>query len=112
MASKRGRPPAGQSPGPDEGFEPLYARLEQTVARLEEGGLTLEESLALYEEGMKLARRCQELLQQAELKVTRLQEQFSSGLGELREEIEEYSPEAEPELEPEPEFGQDELPLE
>ena len=105
MASKK---------APPEGFEPLYGRLEQTVARLEEGGLTLEESLALYEEGMKLARRCQELLQQAELKVTRLQEQFSSGLGELREELGEYSPEARAEAEPEPEpaFEQDELPLE
>ncbi len=99
---------------PPEGFETLYGRLDQTVARLEEGGLTLEESLALYEEGMKLARRCQELLQQAELKVTRLQEQFSSGLGQLREELEEYSPEAKTEAEPEPEpaFEQDELPLE
>ncbi len=112
MASKRTKPPVGQGPRPGEGFEPLYGRLEQTVARLEEGGLTLEESLALYEEGMKLARRCQELLQKAELKVTRLQEQFSSGLGELREELEEYSAEAEVAPQPEPEFGQDELPLE
>jgi len=60
-----------------EGFEPLYRRLEETVARLEEGGLTLEESLALYEEGMKLAQRCQELLQQAELKITKLQQEFA-----------------------------------
>ena len=35
-----------------------------------------------------------------------------SGLGQLREELEEYSPEAEPEPEPESEFAQDELPLE
>jgi exodeoxyribonuclease VII small subunit len=109
MASKRTKPPVGQGPRPGEGFEPLYDRLEQTVARLEEGGLTLEQSLALYEEGMKLARRCQELLQKAELKVTRLQEQFSSGLGE---ELEEYSAEAEATPQPEPEFGQEELPLE
>ena len=60
-----------------EGFEALYRRLEETVARLEEGGLTLDESLALYEEGMKLAQRCQELLQQAELKITKLQEEFA-----------------------------------
>ena len=76
-----------------EGFEALYKRLEETVARLEEGGLTLEESLALYEEGMKLARRCQELLQQAELRVTRLQESFGEGLGTFREESGEYVPE-------------------
>ena len=76
---------------PDEGFESLYGRLEETVARLENGDLTLEESLALYEDGMKLAKRCQELLQQAELKVTRLQEQVSEGLAPLREELEEYA---------------------
>lgn len=69
-----------------EGFEALYRRLEETVARLEQGGLTLDESLALYEEGMKLAKRCQELLQQAELKITRLQEDFAA----LREEAEPY----------------------
>ena len=77
-----------------EGFEALYRRLEETVARLEEGGLTLEESLALYEEGMKLARRCQELLQQAELRITRLQEAFAEGA--LREEKEEYLPAEDP----------------
>jgi exodeoxyribonuclease VII small subunit len=96
----------------DEGFEPLYKRLEEIVVRLEQGDLTLEESLSLYEEGMKLARRCQELLQNAELKVTRLQEQFSEGLGVLREELEEYDPAPDPEREPDPAFGQDELPLE
>ncbi len=69
MASKKG---AGS-----EDFETLYKRLEETLARLEEGGLTLDQSLALYEEGMKLARRCQELLQQAEVKITKLQEEFS-----------------------------------
>ncbi len=65
-----------------EGFEALYRRLEETVTRLEEGGLTLEESLALYEEGMKLAQRCQEQLQQAELKITKLQEDFPPQAGE------------------------------
>ena len=80
-----------------EGFEPLHRRLEETVARLEEGGLTLEESLALYEEGMKLAQRCQEMLQQAELKITKLQEDF----GALREEPEPYPLGEEEEIPPE-----------
>ncbi len=75
-----------------EGFEELYRRLEETVAKLEEGGLTLEASIALYEEGMKLARRCQDLLKQAELRVTRLQETFGEGLASLGEEAEEYLP--------------------
>lgn len=65
------------APKKKEGFEALYLSLEETVARLEEGGLTLQESLAMYEEGMKLARRCQDLLQQAELRVTQLQEAFA-----------------------------------
>ena len=81
MASKKG---AGS-----EDFETLYNRLEKTLARLEEGGLTLDQSLTLYEEGMKLARRCQELLQQAELKITKLQEEFSA----LREQADPYAAE-------------------
>jgi exodeoxyribonuclease VII small subunit len=59
-------------------FENLYRQLEETVARLEQGGLTLDETLALYEEGMGLARRCQEMLQEAELKITRLKESFAA----------------------------------
>lgn len=60
-----------------EPFEELYARLEGTVNRLEQGGLPLEEAIALYEEGMTLARQCQERLDQAELKITRLKESFA-----------------------------------
>ena len=60
-----------------ESFESVYKSLEETVRRLEEGGLTLDESIALYEEGMRLARSCQCLLEQAELKVTTLQELFA-----------------------------------
>jgi exodeoxyribonuclease VII small subunit len=61
-----------------DGFEVLYKRLEETVAKLEEGNLTLEESITLYAEGMTLARRTQELLAEAELRITRLQESFGS----------------------------------
>jgi exodeoxyribonuclease VII small subunit len=95
MASKNEVPPVGQGPSPDDGFEPLYRRLEEIVARLEQGDLTLEESLGLYEEGMTLARRCQEMLQGAELRITKLQESFAESLGTLREEPAEYEPEAE-----------------
>jgi exodeoxyribonuclease VII small subunit len=61
-----------------ESFEAVYTRLEETVRRLEEGGLTLDESIALYEEGMDLARRCQALLDHAELRVTNLQDLFAA----------------------------------
>lgn len=57
-----------------ETFEEIYARLEEIVARLEQGGLPLDDAVALYEQGMALAQRCQEMLDAAELKVTRLRE--------------------------------------
>jgi exodeoxyribonuclease VII small subunit len=78
-----------------EGFEAQYKRLEESVARLEEGDLTLAESLALYEDGMKLAKACQEQLKDAELRVTKLQEQFADGLGAVREDAEGYETEPE-----------------
>ena len=59
-------------------FEQLYARLDERVAKLEQGGLSLEESIALYEEGMQLARECQERLDAAELKITKLRESFAA----------------------------------
>lgn len=65
------------APPERESFEDLYHRLEETVAKLEAGNLPLEESIALYEEGMALARRCQELLDGAELKISRLKESFA-----------------------------------
>ena len=79
----------------DEGFEPQYKRLEEIVARLEQGDLTLEESLSLYEEGMNLARKCQEILQSAELRITKLQESFAESLGAVREDQAEYEADAE-----------------
>ena len=60
-----------------EAFERLYARLEETVDKLEAGGLPLEQAIALYEEGMTLARQCQERLDDAELKITKLKESFA-----------------------------------
>ncbi|MGD0116143.1 MAG: exodeoxyribonuclease VII small subunit [Dehalococcoidia bacterium] len=55
-----------------ETFEELYRRLEETVGKLEEGGLPLERSLALYEDGMTLARRCQEMLDAAQVRIRQL----------------------------------------
>jgi len=56
-------------------FEQALAALEEIVRRLEGGDLPLEEALALYERGMALAQHCQELLDRAELRVTRLAEE-------------------------------------
>jgi exodeoxyribonuclease VII small subunit len=56
----------------DMSFEEAYSKLEETSAKLEKGNLSLEESLALYEEGVALSKRCEELLEKAELRVTQL----------------------------------------
>jgi len=61
----------------EQTFERLYARLEESVSKLEQGGLSLEEAIAVYEEGMTLARQCQEMLDAAELKITKLRESFA-----------------------------------
>ena len=50
-------------------FEEAFRQLEETVQRLEEGDLTLEEAIALYEQGMRLAARCGNALEAAELQV-------------------------------------------
>ncbi|HEX5479665.1 MAG TPA: exodeoxyribonuclease VII small subunit [Dehalococcoidia bacterium] len=59
-------------------FEQIYAQLEERVGKLEQGGLSLEDAIALYEEGMTLARRCQEQLDAAELKITKLKQSFAA----------------------------------
>ncbi len=53
-------------------FESAFAQLEECVAALEQGGLTLEAALARFEDGMRLSSRCAAILDQAELRVTRL----------------------------------------
>lgn len=60
-----------------ETFESVYGALEETVHRLDAGGQTLDEAIALYETGMHLAKRCQELLDAAELRIVNLQQMFS-----------------------------------
>ena len=53
-------------------FEAAYAQLEECVGVLEQGGLTLEAALARFEEGMRLSGRCTAILDEAELRITRL----------------------------------------
>jgi len=67
-----------QEPVAPDSFETAFQRLEEVVAALEKGGLTLEQSLALFEEGMKLARRCGQQLDAAELRMSELQRQLAS----------------------------------
>ncbi len=53
-------------------FEQALAELQRIVAELESGDGNLEVSLARYEHGISLIRRCNDLLDQAELRVREL----------------------------------------
>ncbi|TKR32817.1 exodeoxyribonuclease VII small subunit [Luteimonas gilva] len=61
------KPAAEGSPVAD--FEASLDALEQLVEKMEHGEMSLEESLAAYERGVGLYRRCQQALEQAELRV-------------------------------------------
>ena len=50
------------------------------ASSLEEGGLTLADATARYEQGMSLVRRCNQLLEQAELKITNLKDSYNQNL--------------------------------
>ena len=56
-------------------FEEVFATLEAVVRHLEDGRLPLAESVACYELGMRLAERCERFLADAELRVSRLEEE-------------------------------------
>lgn len=53
----------------EQKFEKDLERLEQLVEALEEGGLSLDDALKRFEEGIKLARRCEKTLADAERKI-------------------------------------------
>jgi len=60
-------------------FEELYRQLEEKVSLLEQGGLSLDDSLAAYEDAVTLAKNCQQLLDNAELRITRLRSTIAAG---------------------------------
>lgn len=51
------------------GLEKSLEELEALVAKLEGGDLPLEQALKEFERGVKLTRRCQTALQEAEQKI-------------------------------------------
>ena len=58
-------------------FEQAFQRLGELAEALESGGLTMAETTAKYEEGMVLVRRCNQLLDQAEMKITTLRDAYA-----------------------------------
>lgn len=59
-------------------FEQSISELEEIVKQLEKGELSLDNSLTQFEKGISLAKRCQEVLQQAEQKIELLTNKQSS----------------------------------
>lgn len=59
-------------------FEEAYAQLESVITALEGGDVPLDEAVQLYEQGRKLSARCQSLLDDAELRISRLADDGST----------------------------------
>ncbi len=62
-------------------FEEAFQRLGKLVEKMESGGLTLEQATSLYEDGLKLAQICSTKLDEAELKITKLNAAFNGITG-------------------------------
>jgi exodeoxyribonuclease VII small subunit len=58
-------------------FEEGFRRLEEMVEALENGGLPLAQASSIYEQGMALVQRCNQLLNEAELKITQLKDSYT-----------------------------------
>ncbi len=63
-------------------FEKAMEDLEKIAGELEKGDLSLEESLNKFEEGMQLSKKCNEIIENAEKKITILLDEN----GKLKEE--------------------------
>jgi exodeoxyribonuclease VII small subunit len=54
-------------------FEQLLARLQEIVRLMEQDSLPLEQSLALYEEGLTLTRQCSLRIEDAKLRIEKIE---------------------------------------
>jgi exodeoxyribonuclease VII small subunit len=61
-------------------FEAAFGSLQEAIGQLERGGLSLESAIMTFERGMALANRCAEILEAAELRVTRVLESSTASL--------------------------------
>ena len=76
-------------PGKKLKFEQAMERLDAIVEAMESGEIGIEESIAKYEEAMGLAAHCREILDQAEQRIRKIQQDAA---GRLR--TEPFEPEA------------------
>ncbi len=76
MAGKQ-KPESDQNPD-ILSFEESFRRLGEMAESLETGGLTLTEATERYEQGMTLVRRCNQLLDETELRITNLKDAYQT----------------------------------
>jgi len=57
-----------------ESYEKKMEELKEVVAKLEDGSAPLDEMIQLYERGTTLVKECEKILEEAEMKVSLLQD--------------------------------------
>ena len=60
-------------------YDKAMAEIDDIIAQLEDGQHSLDEEMQLYERAMRLAHACDQLLQNAELRVEKLRSHLSAG---------------------------------
>ena len=80
--SKENKTKASPASAEETSFEEALKRLEEIVETLEAGNSPLEESIKLYEEGMTLAKSCITRLNEAKLKLKKIQKNSGGALEE------------------------------
>lgn len=61
-----------------ETFEDKLKRLQEIVNLLDQGSISLNDAIKLYEEGMELAVELRKILDEAELKIIKLNSKFQN----------------------------------
>jgi len=67
-------------PGKKLKFEQAMQRLDAIVEAMESGEIGIEESIAKYEEAMGLAAHCREILDEAEQRIKKIQQDAAGRL--------------------------------
>ena len=57
-----------------ENYEDQINALKEIIEKIETGDAGLEESLKFYEKGIAIMKNCEKILEEAELKITELQD--------------------------------------
>ncbi len=65
-------------------YEQAFSELEKVVSALEEGQATLDESVELFQRGQVLSKHCSDLLENARIKVTVLEQTNEDPKGSKR----------------------------